>query len=492
MTDPGRLFMFGVHGLRPARSTVSLFKSSGAMGVLLLARNIDTPAQVRAFVDELEQRVGRPLLVAVDHEGGWVLRFKSGVTAFPGNAALGKAKDPKLAYAVGRQMARELAPLGIRMNLAPVLDVSTSVYNPGIGIRSFGNDPALVGRLGAAFARGLQDHGLSACAKHFPGKGAAAVDAHVDLPTIRMPRAAFARIHLLPFRAAVRAGVDAVMTSHVRLPAFDEVPATFSRRIVRGVLRRHLGYDGLIVSDDLCMGAVARRRPAAQAALMCLNAGHDVLMIAHDLQGMSDAVDLLRQSAGAGLVDEAALRGAAERIERLLPRRRADRRADFSRGESLARVIAEDAVSVERRGKVRLPVAADGTLVLVPDFRQVRERFTFEGGPSAPEALVRRLARGAAAARTPIETVDLGRLEEAVRRAVKIVFLCFEARRFPGQAAVLKLLSKKAANRTATILIRSSCDLDLCPEDMTVVDARGYRLASLEAALRRVLTLEKR
>ena len=384
-------------------------------------------------------------------------------------------------------MARELAPLGIRMNLAPVLDVATDVYNPGIGIRSFGTDPALAGRLGAAFTRGLQDHGVSACAKHFPGKGAATVDAHVDLPTIELPRSSYARTHLLPFRAAVRAGVDAVMTSHVRFPAFDKVPATFSRKIVHGVLRQELGYGGLVVSDDLCMGAVTKRWPVAQATMMCLDSGHDVLMIAHDLQGMRDAVDLLRESAGAGFVDEAAVGAADARIADLLHRRKADERADLKEGLKLAQIIADKAVSVARQGKTRLPVARKGTLVLVPDFRQVKERFTFEGGPAAPEELIRRLTKGCTVTRTPIETTDLGRLTETVDSTKNIVCLCFEARRFPGQAAVLKLLSRKAAGRTTAVLIRSSWDSDLCPEDMTVVDARGYRLVSLEACLRRVL-----
>ena len=480
--DPGRLFMFGVYGTKPSRQTTTLFKSTGATGVLLLARNIESPAQTRAFVDELEQRLGRPLLVAVDHEGGWVLRFKSGVTAFPGNAALGRARDPKLAYAVGRQMAEELAPLGIRMNLAPVLDVATKDYNPGIGIRSFGADPQAASALGTAFIRGLQDHGLSACAKHFPGKGAATVDAHIDLPTIRLPRAAFARGHLAPFRAACAAGVDAVMTSHVRFPAFDAVPATFSTKIVRGVLREKLGYEGLIISDDLCMGAITKRWPVAEATLKCLDAGHDVLMIAHDLQGMSDAVALLRQ-AGA---DGSALAAAYERISRLLRRRRGTR-ASLAKGAELARRIAEKAVVVRRQGWVRLPVPANGTLVLVPDFREARARFTFEGGPGSPEALIRRLARGCAVARAPIETADLGRLPERVRKAARIVFLSFEARRFPGQAAVLKLLSKLAPTKTVAVLIRSSWDAALCPKTMTVIDAAGYRLVSIEAALSVVL-----
>jgi beta-N-acetylhexosaminidase len=484
MTDPGRLFMFGVYGTKPSRDAVALFKATNATGVLLLARNIETPAQTKAFVAELEQRLGRPLLIAVDHEGGWVLRFKSGVTAFPGNAALGRARDPELAYAVGRQMARELAPLGIRMNLAPVLDVETGAYNPGIGIRSFGSDPKLAGRLGAAFVRGMQEHGVSACAKHFPGKGAATVDAHVDLPTIKLPRAAFKRGHLAPFRDAVRARVDAVMTSHVRFPAFDSVPATFSAKIVRGLLRRELGYDGLVVSDDLCMGAITRRWPVAEAGMRCLDAGHDVLMIAHDLQGMRDAVELLRE-AGA---DEDAVAAADARIERLLPRRRVDHAPDLKEGLALARRIAAAAVAVPRRGAQTLPMPADrGTLILVPDFREVRERFTFEDGPGGPEALLRRLAPDAAFARTPVEKTGLGSLPAAVRRAERVVFFCFEARRFPGQAAALKLLARTAAKKTAAVLIRSSRDLDLCPKALTVVDSAGYRAVSLEAALSSVL-----
>jgi beta-N-acetylhexosaminidase len=480
--------MFGAYGTRPARGTVSLFKRSGATGVLLLARNIETPAQTRAFVDELEQRLGRPLLVAVDHEGGWVLRFKSGVTAFPGNAALGRAKDPRLAYAVGRQMALELAPMGIRMNLAPVVDVATASYNPGIGIRSFGADPLLAGRLGAAFVRGLQDHGVSACAKHFPGKGAASVDAHVDLPTIRLSRAEYRRGHLPPFRAAVAAGVDAVMTSHARVPAFDaSAPATFSRRTVEDVLRRDLGFRGLVVSDDLCMGAITRRWPVAEAGWRCLEAGHDVLMIAHDLQGMEDAVELLREAAGAGAADGARVAAAAARIERLLPRRRAGARPSARAGLALARRIAAKAVTVPRRGALALPVPARGTLILVPDFKEVTARFSFEGGPRGPEALVRRRAPGARLVRVPVESRDLRDLPAAVRRAERVVFLCFEARRFPGQTAALKLLARAAPRRTAAVLIRSSWDLELCPKDMTVVDAAGYRLVSLEAALDLVL-----
>jgi len=482
LRDPGFLFMLGIYGKRPSRQTVALLRDTGACGVLLLARNIESPAQIRSLTQGIMDRLGRPLLFAIDHEGGWVLRFQTGLTAFPGNAALGRTRDAKLAYSTGRQMALELAPLGIGMNLAPVLDVGTGRYNPGIGIRSFGDDPALVGRLGSAFLRGLQDHGVAACAKHFPGKGAATVDAHVSLPTIRLPRAEFMRTHLAPFSAAVRSGVAAIMTSHVRCPALDSKPVSFSRRITHDLIRRKLGFRGAIISDDLCMGAITTRGPIPLAAWESFQAGHDIIIIAHEPSAQRESVELLRARH-----DGSAL-PAAGRIERLLSFPRSRRRADPKAGARLARETARQAVAVARRGVLSLPLKADGagTLVLFPDFAQVRDRFTFEGGPRGPEARLRLALRscpGARWRRTPITASDIQGLRSAIGAARRVVCFCFEAMRFPGQKAVLKLINQTAAPRSVVCLIRSSFDLGLLDRRVTVVDAYGYRDCQLEAAL---------
>ncbi|MCX5797184.1 MAG: beta-N-acetylhexosaminidase [Elusimicrobia bacterium] len=485
--DPGFLFMFGIYGRRPTREMVSLFRDTGASGVLLLARNIESPQQVRALTHGLTDRLGRPLLFAVDHEGGWVLRFQSGLTAFPGNAALGRVGDPKLAYATGRQMALELSPLGIGMNLAPVVDVGVGRYNPGIGIRSFGSDPALVGRLGAAFVRGLQDHGVAACAKHFPGKGAATKDAHVALPTIRLSRAELLRTHLAPFAAAARAGAASVMTSHVLMPAFDSKPASFSRRITRGLIRGRLGFRGAIISDDLCMGAVTSRGPVQTAAWDAFQAGHDVVMIAHDIVAQREAVELFR----AGGLPAGEVAASARRIEALLRYpRRSRRAADSEAGTALALLVARRAATVVRAGCVPLPLPRDGarTVVLLPDFAEVKARFTFEGGPRGPEAFVRRLLpRGARLLRAPVETKDVSGLRGAASEADRVLFFCFEARRFAGQRAVLELLNRAAPRRSVACLIRSSCDLALLDRQVTAVDAYGYRLCQLQAALELIL-----
>lgn len=485
--DPGFLFMFGIYGTKPTREMVSLFRDTGASGVLLLARNIESPAQLRALTHGLADKLGRPLLFAIDHEGGWVLRFAAGLTAFPGNAALGRVADPRLAYATGRQMALELAPLGIGMNLAPVVDVGVGRYNPGIGIRSFGSDPALVSRLGSAFVRGLQDHGVAACAKHFPGKGAAAQDAHVSLPVIRLSQAELLRTHLAPFAAAARAGAASLMTSHVLMPAFDRRPATFSRRVTRGLIRGRLGFRGAIISDDLCMGAVTTRGPVQAAAWDAFQAGHDVIMICHDPLAQRESVELFR----AGGLPAAEVAASCRRIEALLRYPKKSRQAaDPAAGAALALAVARRAATVVRAGKVPLPLPEDGarTVVLLPDFFEVKARFTFEGGPRGPEAFVRRfLPRGARLLRAPVESKDVSGLRRAVSQAERVVFFCFEALRFPGQRAVLDLVNRAAPGRSVACLIRSSFDLALLDRQVAAVDTHGYRLCQLQAALEFIL-----
>ncbi|MBI5623497.1 MAG: beta-N-acetylhexosaminidase [Elusimicrobia bacterium] len=494
MNDPGFLFMMGVYGTRPDRETVALMRETGAASVLLLARNIDSPAQTRAYTRELVQRLGRPVLFAVDHEGGWVLRFKAGVTAFPGNAALGAAGDERLARWVGRHMARDLRALGIGLNLAPVIDV-VERYNPGIGIRSFGSDPRLVGGMGAAMIRGMQGEGLHACAKHFPGKGAASVDAHVKLPTISLSRRELSAVHLAPFRRAIKERVASVMTSHVRMPAFDKVPATFSRKITHGLLRRDLGFKGVIISDDLCMGAVTEAGPVQSAALDALRAGHDLVIVAHDTNAQRESVELARSMVSVrtseGGLDPAEVAASVRRVANLLRPRKPAPRPSLKAGRELSELIADKAVSVST-GSLLLPLGKDagGTLILVPDFKEVRERFTFEGGPAAPMAQVRSLASrlpGSRVAAAPVVTTEVRRLEHAVSGAGSVVFLCFEAMRFAGQKAVLKLLNRKAADKTCACLIRNPWDRGLLSPKMTVVDPKGYRSSQLRAALRRVL-----
>jgi len=486
-------FLLGIEGKRPTRRTVDLLRDTHAAGVLLLARNIETPAQTRALLLGLQDRLGRPLLSTIDHEGGWVLRFKAGLTAFPGNGALGRAGDPRFARQAGELMGRELRALGIAVNFAPVLDVVGETYNPGIGIRAFGRTPGLVSKLGAAFIRGHQRSGTAACAKHFPGKGAAKVDSHVSLPVIRLSRRELSRGHLAPFRAAVKAGVDCVMTSHCVLPALEprRVPATFSRRVVD--LLRRMGYDGVVVTDDLCMGAVTGRWMVPEASLASLEAGHDLIIIAHGESLARDAYALFASAVEAGVLDPARRSASRERVARLMRRRALKPSGPLPRPQKgLPLSIARAAVEVIRRGEIPIPPRlGDGKkriLVLWPDLREVADRFTFEGGVEGPlRGLKRRLRRWPLKHRLLLSPVTSkssvpGFRPEAARADIVLAF-SFEALRFPGQRRMLEDLRKLPSAKTLAVLLRGPWDAKLLGPGVSALTAHGYRDCQIEAIL---------
>ncbi|MEV0091453.1 glycoside hydrolase family 3 N-terminal domain-containing protein [Streptomyces sp. NPDC050738] len=254
---------------------------AGGLGsVLLFGGNIRDREQTLALTDTL--RVENPdVLIAVDEEGGDITRLEAATgSSYPGNFALGTIDDPELTAAVAHSIGGELRAVGIGLDYAPDADVNSNPDNPVIGVRSFGADPALAARHTAAWIRGMHDAGVAACAKHFPGHGDTDTDSHLALPTVAMDAERIAELALPPFRAALAAGARAVMTAHLLIPAYDtEHPATVSPRIITGLLREELGFDGLIVSDAVEMQAVMARYGLAGAAVRALAAGVDLVCL---------------------------------------------------------------------------------------------------------------------------------------------------------------------------------------------------------------------
>jgi beta-N-acetylhexosaminidase len=264
---------------------VARWLERGLGGITLFAYNVRDPEQLRELTDSL--RAERPeLLISIDEEGGDVTRLEAEHgSSFPGNLALGAVDDPALTEEVASAIAGELARAGVNLNLAPVADTNTNPRNPVIGVRSFGSDPELVSRHVAAFVAGTQRQGVAACAKHFPGHGDTAADSHRELPVV----GGDLDDALLPFRAAVAAGVRAVMTGHLLVPALDDAPATISAPILSGLLRGELGFEGLIVTDALEMRGISGSAGVEEAAVLALAAGADALCLGHDLH--EDAVE---------------------------------------------------------------------------------------------------------------------------------------------------------------------------------------------------------
>ncbi|SBT38026.1 glycoside hydrolase family 3 protein [Micromonospora auratinigra] len=344
----------------------------GLGSVVLFARNVVDHEQVAALTATL--RAERPdVIVAIDEEAGDVTRLESARgSSRPGNFALGAVDDVDLTEEVARDLGAELAAVGVTLDYAPDADVNSNPANPVIGVRSFGADPALVARHTAAWVRGLQAGGVAACAKHFPGHGDTRVDSHHDLPRIGGDRARLDAVELAPFRAAVSAGVQAVMTGHLLVPALDpELPATLSSRILGGLLRDELGFHGVVVTDAVEMRAVADRYGFAGAAVRALAAGADAICVGGERATEADARELrdaVVAAVLAGELPEERLAEAAKRVGQLAAwsvAARADRPAGPrpGAGSAVGLAAARRALRVVADRPARLPLAGPAHVV---------------------------------------------------------------------------------------------------------------------------------
>ncbi|HEY2806012.1 MAG TPA: glycoside hydrolase family 3 protein, partial [Gemmatimonadales bacterium] len=266
-----------------------------------------------AKFNALQRASKLPLFIAADLESGPASRIRM-ATAFPGNMALGASGREQDAYDTGAIIAMEGRAAGINFVFAPVVDVNNNPANPIINTRSYGEDAARVGDLGAAFIHGLREHGMLATAKHFPGHGDTGTDSHLALPVIMAGRARLDSVELVPFRIATRAGVDAVMSAHIAMPGItggSDLPATLSPMVLDTLLRQDVGFGGLIVTDALNMGAIVNKYGAAQAAVLALKAGADILLMPTDPHA---AIDAVVEAVERGEVSEARLDSSVERI----------------------------------------------------------------------------------------------------------------------------------------------------------------------------------
>src|SRR5687768_6826227 len=243
------------------------------------AVTLGQPLEAASLINRLQAISPVPLLNTADFEAGVGFRI-AGATAFPRLMAFGAARDERLAEEAGRVTGEESRALGVHVNFAPVVDVNNNPRNPVINTRSYGEDPEMVGRLASAYVRGLQSAGVAATLKHFPGHGDTDVDSHLGLPIIKHPRERLDKMELVPFRAGVAAGADAVMTAHIELPALDatpKTPTTLSQPIIQGLLRKDLGFGGLIYTDSMGMAGVSQMYSPGEAAVRAVKGGNEVI-----------------------------------------------------------------------------------------------------------------------------------------------------------------------------------------------------------------------
>ena len=315
------LFMVGFPGTEPDADVRGLI-DDGIFGAILFKRNVSAPAQTAGLIRALKSHAGRPFVLAVDQEGGRVARLRGEpFTTLPSMRDIGRSRDAGLAARVGQLLAYECRALGFDWDFAPVLDVDTNPKNPVIGDRALHHEAAEVARLGVALAQGMESGGVASCGKHFPGHGDTAQDSHLALPRLPHDLQRLRDVELVPFAAFARARLSSLMTAHVIFEALErELPATMSPSVLDGLLRRELGFQGVLVSDDLEMKAIADHYSVEQAVVAGVNAGVDLFLVCHSAKVQRAAIAALVKAVEEGQVPVARIDEANGRLDALARR----------------------------------------------------------------------------------------------------------------------------------------------------------------------------
>lgn len=505
--DPARdlagvRFLRTFDGTEPSAGILAAIRDGHASGVTLFrARNVGSPAEVRDLCSRLQSARPAgdpPLVIGLDQEGGQLQAVGEGATAWPGNLALGATRSPDLAARAGRAIGAEVAAMGATLVFAPVCDLLYPASATPLGTRPFGSDPDLVGPLVAAMTRGLQDAGVAAVLKHFPGHGAAEGDSHHLTPIVRRSAGELRDRDLRPFAAGIAAGAAAVLPGHLAAPALTSgvaVPATVSRAILEDVLRGELGFTGITVSDAMDMGGAGGVERLAETLVAAADAGMDLFLMAHAEHVEQAAFESFVAAIGAGRLDPERMRLARERI---LAARRALGAAERSRPpidvvgctehRELAREIAEASVTLVRDHGSSLPLrlGADARVALVAPVpvdltpaetssylrlgltQALRDRGIRVDELVSPLNPTRAQARALAAAAAACDVAIVG---------------TFDAVSFPGQAVLVNEVTAAAGPGRPCIMValRTPYDVAVAPAGVAVVCTYGIQAPQMEA-----------
>ncbi len=493
----GQTLMVGFAGTTASREVIELIQRYHVGNIILFSRNVRDAEQVRTLTRSL-QRAAReaghvyPLLIAIDQENGIVQRLGEAATLFPGNMALGAIGSEEVAAEVASATGRELKALGITMNLAPVVDVNNNAANPVIGVRSFGEDPRLVARLGSAMVKGYQDAGVISCLKHFPGHGDSAVDSHLAMPLIPHSLERLEVVELVPFRAGIEAGAGSVMIAHVAFPALthdEALPATLSSAIIQGLLREKMGYEGVIVSDCLEMQAISDTFGSELAAVMALQAGIDLVLVSHTFARQRGSFEAMREAALTGELPAQVVQRAAERIVKLKAHYLSwDEFAmdiDYTAQAQLQERAYELSTTLVRNDDALLPLRLqEGESIVVVSLARntttmVEDRFYSD---EMLLDILRRYSRDVSLLRVASENDYREVLEEERENAIFIV-ATVNAHLDEEQANVVQLLIANG-RRVVGIAVRNPYDIEAFPQLRTFLATYEYTRPALVAAAR--------
>lgn len=316
----GQMVIVGLEGYEIDENSQEMIDKYKVGGFILFKRNIQSAEQTLNLINSLKKANKSnkvPLFIAVDEEGGRVSRMPDEFLKLPTSRAVGKINSEEFAHEIGKTIGWEIKSLGFNMNFAPVLDIDSNPKNPVIGDRSFGTTPEIVSSLGIAAMKGLKNYVISVV-KHFPGHGDTSVDSHVGLPVINHDKERLESFELIPFARAIENGVDAIMIAHILLPKIDDQnPATFSKTLITDILRNKMNFDGVVITDDMTMGAIVENYDIGEAAVKSVLAGADIVLVCHDSEKQIEVLEALKQAVIDGVIPESTVDEHVYRVLKL-------------------------------------------------------------------------------------------------------------------------------------------------------------------------------
>ncbi|KKX56460.1 MULTISPECIES: glycoside hydrolase family 3 protein [Brevibacillus] len=502
----GQMLVCGFDGHQPTDGIRDLIRQYGLGNIIYFSRNAGSVEQVHRLSSELKQWAAEhsdiPLGIAIDQEGGMVTRVTNGVTPLPGNMAIGATRDESAAFELARISGSELRLLGININFAPAVDINNNPLNPVIGVRSYGETPELVSRMGVAAVRGFQSAGIAATVKHFPGHGDTSVDSHFDIPVLPLDRKRLEQLELVPFKKAVEAGVDMVMTAHIVLPEIEpkKLPSTLSPAVITGILREEWGYDGIVITDCLEMDAIAAHYGVGPAAVMAVEAGVDLIMVSHRYDRQREAFEALLQAVIDGRISEERIDRSVTRILRLkqqrkmeeamLPWEAVEPRLEAAEERRTAERISEQSITVVKDEGKNLPLrrGAD-TCVIWPVVRAANdadERYADkETLASYLSSMGMQIVENVVATNPTPE--EIAQAVASSKGFGQVIVATYNAAFFPGQSKLVDELLAVHGKRLIVAAIRNPFDYSLFPEAGTYVCSYESRPLAMQS-LARVLT----
>ena len=316
----GQMILAGLSGTTMDENDKKIIGELHVGGIIFYKRNFENPEQTVQLVNQLnaENRLNLPLFLGVDQEGGKVTRLPGGLINFPTNKEIGQVNDPDFSYKVGTLLGHELKQFGLNLNFAPVLDINSNPMNPVIGDRAFGDSLEIVSELGIQTMKGIQSQDVIPTIKHFPGHGDTSVDSHLELPIVNKSLKELKKLELIPFERAIEQGADVVMVAHILLPELDKKnPSSMSKAVMTDLLRKQLNFTGVIITDDMTMGAITEHFDIGKAAVESVKAGSDIILVGHDYNNVVKVISSIKVAVQDGEISEQRLNESVEKIIQL-------------------------------------------------------------------------------------------------------------------------------------------------------------------------------